>query len=83
MPDDNNDDVRRVRRSHGFARAVLEMAMAPDAELKPDELLMAMSMVIGCIIKYHWREDDWTATVSIILSEIEDLLKDEGLNFDR
>jgi hypothetical protein len=79
----DDDDARRVRRSHGFARTVLEMAMAPDGELNPDELLMAMSMVCGCIIKYHWRQEDWTATVAIILSQIEEILKDDELDFDR
>jgi hypothetical protein len=59
------------------------MAMAPDAELKPDEFLMAMSMVVGCIIKYHWRQEDWNETVSIIVSQIDELLKDDELDFDR
>jgi hypothetical protein len=78
----DDDDVRRVRRSHGFARAVLKMAMAPDAEINPDELLTAMAMVIGSIVKYHWREKDWNETVSIIVSQVDELLKDNKLNFD-
>jgi hypothetical protein len=79
----DDDDVRSVRRSHGFARAVLKMAMAPDAEINPDELLTAMSMVIGCIVKYHWRKEDWNATVAIVLSQIDDLLEDDKLDFER